>query len=709
MARELEGSGGAQFVLDAIAGQEAALASHCYGCRIIQRLAESCDVQQITPMLDAVMASLRNLAEDQFGNYVIQHLLEYGREKDKDQSLSRSRCIQTPSKHIIAALDRLNIGGGTSAADAAAAAGAAPTRRAVVLSARRRSSPLKQQQQMAFGASSFSVRRRTVPQEQRIQRHARKANASAASPRSFLRSRHPPKSPGVSMQHSFDELIDRSFIKGWRGAAKKGPAGTTRNSTRTAAVAAMGTTNQQQQQQQQMQQQRPQPQQQPSQQKQQQQQQQQQRFLLQHVDCRQRDAVPRRAPTDQPTPRGDTKDCTALAAPPEVLLLTDFQQQPASSNPSFRNAAAAGAPNNCSSDPGQNRAGGRPAPNAVAAAGDPGIFGRVRASSGAAAAPQTSSNTALPDLISIWKQPRAAAAAAATAGPLCPLNSDEAQCTHQGLPSGRQGLHKETAASPERHNDWGWGQTPLFFHQANPPACSNSSSSSSSSSRLGRGQPPAAAFSRAALSSPLFPSFSSSENTEHALGPAHDLLLQQQEQQQQHQQQRTNSAAATERGRSSSRARMCLSVLLTSRHQPQPQLGAAACGSGAWCICTGSKGPPSAPVGALREGPPIAAAAAAAPPTAASGFSLTMLKRGEVALGKAATRELERKLTQKQQIRQTLRPFERFSPQLHREFPATGGQQTRGLAGRLLKKQQQQQQQRHQREQQRQEQQQQLT
>lgn len=34
-------------------------------------------------MLDAVMASLRSLAEDQFGNYVIQHLLEYGREQDK--------------------------------------------------------------------------------------------------------------------------------------------------------------------------------------------------------------------------------------------------------------------------------------------------------------------------------------------------------------------------------------------------------------------------------------------------------------------------------------------------------------------------------------------------------------------------------------------------------------------------------------------------
>lgn len=39
--------GGAQFILDAIAGQEAALASHCYGCRIIQRLAEACDVEQI--------------------------------------------------------------------------------------------------------------------------------------------------------------------------------------------------------------------------------------------------------------------------------------------------------------------------------------------------------------------------------------------------------------------------------------------------------------------------------------------------------------------------------------------------------------------------------------------------------------------------------------------------------------------------------------
>lgn len=49
--------GGAQFVLDAIAGQEAALASHCYGCRIIQRLAESRDTQQI---VSSPMALIRS-------------------------------------------------------------------------------------------------------------------------------------------------------------------------------------------------------------------------------------------------------------------------------------------------------------------------------------------------------------------------------------------------------------------------------------------------------------------------------------------------------------------------------------------------------------------------------------------------------------------------------------------------------------------------
>lgn len=36
------------------------------------------------PMLDAVMASLPALTEDQFGNYVVQHLLEFGRREDKE-------------------------------------------------------------------------------------------------------------------------------------------------------------------------------------------------------------------------------------------------------------------------------------------------------------------------------------------------------------------------------------------------------------------------------------------------------------------------------------------------------------------------------------------------------------------------------------------------------------------------------------------------
>lgn len=38
--------GESQFVLDAIRGKEATLAANCYGCRIIQRLTESCDAQQ---------------------------------------------------------------------------------------------------------------------------------------------------------------------------------------------------------------------------------------------------------------------------------------------------------------------------------------------------------------------------------------------------------------------------------------------------------------------------------------------------------------------------------------------------------------------------------------------------------------------------------------------------------------------------------------
>jgi len=59
-------------------------ASHMYGCRVIQRLLEHCTTDvQLPKMLDAILLSIKKLAMDPFGNYVVQHMLEHGRKEDK--------------------------------------------------------------------------------------------------------------------------------------------------------------------------------------------------------------------------------------------------------------------------------------------------------------------------------------------------------------------------------------------------------------------------------------------------------------------------------------------------------------------------------------------------------------------------------------------------------------------------------------------------
>ena len=58
------------------------LSAHPYGCRVIQRVLEHCPVQQSAPILDEVLEHAVNLIRDQYGNYVIQHVLAAGRRQD---------------------------------------------------------------------------------------------------------------------------------------------------------------------------------------------------------------------------------------------------------------------------------------------------------------------------------------------------------------------------------------------------------------------------------------------------------------------------------------------------------------------------------------------------------------------------------------------------------------------------------------------------
>ncbi|CAK9150462.1 unnamed protein product [Ilex paraguariensis] len=62
-----------QFIVSAFFGKVVALSTHPYGCRVIQRVLEHCDdptTQQI--IMDEIMNSVCALAQDQYGNYVIQ-------------------------------------------------------------------------------------------------------------------------------------------------------------------------------------------------------------------------------------------------------------------------------------------------------------------------------------------------------------------------------------------------------------------------------------------------------------------------------------------------------------------------------------------------------------------------------------------------------------------------------------------------------------
>jgi len=60
------------------------LSCHPFGCRVIQRIIEHCVEPNFTRVLDTISACHTDILDDQYGNYVIQHLLQYGRVSDKE-------------------------------------------------------------------------------------------------------------------------------------------------------------------------------------------------------------------------------------------------------------------------------------------------------------------------------------------------------------------------------------------------------------------------------------------------------------------------------------------------------------------------------------------------------------------------------------------------------------------------------------------------
>ncbi|KAL6343159.1 hypothetical protein AAG906_020948 [Vitis piasezkii] len=78
------------FIISAFRSHVATLSTHPYGCRVIQRVLEHCtDELQSQFIVDEILESICSLAQDQYGNYVTQHVLERGKPHERSQIINK--------------------------------------------------------------------------------------------------------------------------------------------------------------------------------------------------------------------------------------------------------------------------------------------------------------------------------------------------------------------------------------------------------------------------------------------------------------------------------------------------------------------------------------------------------------------------------------------------------------------------------------------
>lgn len=75
------------FVIDDVLNNVVSLSCHPYGCRVLQRILEHCVEGKKNRALDVIAECHKVLLDDQYGNYVIQHVLQYGRNSDRQSVL----------------------------------------------------------------------------------------------------------------------------------------------------------------------------------------------------------------------------------------------------------------------------------------------------------------------------------------------------------------------------------------------------------------------------------------------------------------------------------------------------------------------------------------------------------------------------------------------------------------------------------------------
>eukprot|EP01120_Amphizonella_sp_Union-15-10_P015602 TRINITY_DN8064_c0_g1_i1.p1 TRINITY_DN8064_c0_g1~~TRINITY_DN8064_c0_g1_i1.p1 ORF type:complete len:451 (-),score=72.50 TRINITY_DN8064_c0_g1_i1:102-1418(-) len=90
------------FVFDTFVGNTYGLATHPYGCRVTQRIIEYCHSAR-RDILAELLVHTGTLVQDQYGNYVVQHVLEHGGSKDRAEVIShlKSKIFQL-SRHKFA-------------------------------------------------------------------------------------------------------------------------------------------------------------------------------------------------------------------------------------------------------------------------------------------------------------------------------------------------------------------------------------------------------------------------------------------------------------------------------------------------------------------------------------------------------------------------------------------------------------------------------
>ncbi|XP_022755809.1 pumilio homolog 2-like isoform X2 [Durio zibethinus] len=73
-----------QFIVTIFFDQVVTLSTHPYGCRVIQRILEHCkDPKTQNKVMDEILGCVSMLAQDQYGNYVVQHVLQHGKPHER--------------------------------------------------------------------------------------------------------------------------------------------------------------------------------------------------------------------------------------------------------------------------------------------------------------------------------------------------------------------------------------------------------------------------------------------------------------------------------------------------------------------------------------------------------------------------------------------------------------------------------------------------